>query len=364
MMQPMSDAAPVPASLDQITAAWLTTTLQEWGVIGQQSRIFGVHSERLAARAGVNGQTFRLRLKYAGPAGPETVIAKLPAEQPAARGVAAFQHWYEREARFYLELAPDSPLRVPEPFFAAAEGDRILLLLEDLGRLRQVDQLSGCTLAEAEAAVDGIAEMHARWWGDEVLSDHPWLPLTTVGLHHAAPVHNAFRRAWGAIRAGVDAGAHDRLDRAVEAYPALLERISAGPLTVLHGDYRLDNLFFDGSEGQPGVVAFDWQFACRGRGPYDLAYFIGLNLTPALRRQHEEALILRYYERLREAGVSGYPLDACHRDYATSLLLSFAVFAIGAAGPPSDDRMREVHEVGLDRLASAIVERDAGIYGL
>lgn len=364
MMLGMSDGPTIPGNLEAITAAWLTDTLRDWGVIGEQTRIFGVHSERLAARAGVNGLTYRLRLRYSGPAGPATLIAKLPAEQAGARGVAAFQHWYEREARFYLELAPDSPLRVPEPYFAAAEGDRILLLLEDLGRLRQVDQLSGCTLAEAEAAVDGVAEMHARWWGDDLLAEHDWLPLTTVGLHHAAPVHNAFRRAWEAVRPRIDAAAHDRLDRAVEAYPALLERISTGPLTVLHGDYRLDNLFFDGSEGQPGVVAFDWQFACRGRGPYDLAYFIGLDLTPELRRQHEEALILRYYERLREAGVTGYPLDACHRDYATSLLLSFAVFAIGAAGPPAEERMRAVHEVGLERLAAAIAERDAGIFGL
>jgi len=360
----MPDHPPIPGGPDEITAAWLTTALQEWGVLSERSRVFAVSIEALTERAGVNGQTFRLRLKYQGEQGPATMVAKLPASHPSARGVAAFQHWYERETRFYLELAPDSPLRVPEPYFAAFEGERTLLLLEDLGRLRQVDQVAGCMVAEAEAAVDAAAGLHARWWGDEVIVDHPWLPLTTVGLDRARPVHGAFRRSWEAVRDRVTEEARPVLDRAVEAYPALLERIGDGPLTLLHGDYRLDNVFFDGSEGQPGVVAFDWQFACRGRGTYDIAYFLGLDLEPSLRRQHEDALLLRYYERLREEGVTGYTLDACHRDYATSLLLSFAVFAIGAAGPPASERMGVVHEVGLERLAAAIAERDPGIFGL
>ncbi|MDO9444131.1 MAG: hypothetical protein Q7K37_02365, partial [Dehalococcoidia bacterium] len=157
----MPDQPPIPGGPDEITAAWLTTALREWGVLTERSRVFAVSIEALTERAGVNGQTFRLRLKYQGDQGPATMVAKLPASHPSARGVAAFQRWYERETRFYLELAPDSPLRVPEPYFAAFEGERTLLLLEDLGRLRQVDQVAGCMVAEAEAALDAAAGLHA-----------------------------------------------------------------------------------------------------------------------------------------------------------------------------------------------------------
>ncbi|MDA0271502.1 MAG: phosphotransferase [Chloroflexi bacterium] len=359
----MPDETLLPSNTTELTARWLTATLTESGVLDSRSRIFATSIEPLEARAGVNGLTYRLRLKYSGEAGPPTIVAKLPAASPAARGVAAFQRWYEREVRFYTELAADSPLRVPEPYFGAVEGDRAVLLLEDLGRLRQVDQIAGCTISEAEAAVDGAASMHARWWEDEGLDERGWLPLTTVHVEHARPVQGAFRRGWEAVRGRIDSAAHAAIDRAVESYPALLERIGSGPRTLLHGDYRLDNLFFDGSEGQPGVFAFDWQFACRGRGAYDVAYFLGLDLEPALRKQHEQRLLLRYMERLIEGGVRGYTIDECKRDYATSLLLSFAVFAIGAAGAQASERMRLVHEVGLARLAAAIIDQDPALLG-
>jgi aminoglycoside phosphotransferase (APT) family kinase protein len=39
---------------------------------------------------------------------------------------------------------------------------------------------------------------------------------------------------------------------------------------LLHGDYRLDNIFFRGD----GIVAIDWDLVSQGRGILDWAYFI------------------------------------------------------------------------------------------
>merc|ERR1711908_149788 len=62
-------------------------------------------------------------------------------------------------------------------------------------------------------------------------------------------------------------------------YASLLERLARPPLTLLHGDFRLENLRF--STCSPvSVAAFDWQFVCRGRGAYDLAYFLALSRPP------------------------------------------------------------------------------------
>ena len=45
----------------------------------------------------------------------------------------------------------------------------------------------------------------------------------------------------------------------VEGYVPLLRRMASAPVTVVHGDYRLDNLFFDAAAGAGREVAvIDW----------------------------------------------------------------------------------------------------------
>ncbi|MEA3055453.1 MAG: hypothetical protein QOD30_885, partial [Actinomycetota bacterium] len=46
-----------------------------------------------------------------------------------------------------------------------------------------------------------------------------------------------------------------------------------GPLTLLHGDLRADNLFFTPGPDRE-VVALDWQIAVTGRAAYDVGYLL------------------------------------------------------------------------------------------
>ena len=329
---------PVPHGPDAIDLGWLG------GLLG--GRIDGVLIEAIDDRRGLNGETYRMHLDGAGV--PASIVAKFPGE--ASRGVARFQRWYEREVRFYRELAARTPLRSPRCFHAEIDDDdNFILLLEDLGQTPQGNQVDGCDLDEAYRVVRSLAAMHARWWDSSALE---WLPYTTVGLNRAGPVQSAFGRSWSRVRDLVATEAHPIVDAAVERYVDLLELIATSPVTLCHGDLRLDNLFLPPSP--PDVIAFDWQFACRARGTYDIAYFLALDLDHTLLAEHEDALIAAYVAALAEGGVGGYTPAMARDDYATALLLSLAVFAIGAAAPQPSDAARVTHEVGLDRLGQAI----------
>lgn len=335
----------IPGGPEDLTPAWLS------GIVGA---VASAEVERIVAFGGVNGEAFRVRLQTA--AGPSTLIAKFPADDTAARGVASYQRWYEREVRFYRELAARTPFRVPETLYAEiGPDDRYLLLMEDLGGWRQGDQVAGCSVRDAARAVEQVARMHARWWGR--VDGFAWLPRTTVGLERAVPVQGAFARAWQrALRRDLPPGVRSGLGAAVDAYPRLLEEVSASPSTLCHGDFRLDNLFF-AEDGE--VAAIDWQFACRAHGMYDVAYFVGLDLDPEVRRGAERSLIARYREVLHAGGVEGYGEDQAWRDYRLSLILALAVFVIGAGGEMRDERMRRVHDAGIVRLAKAIEDTGA-----
>ena len=86
----------------------------------------------------------------------------------------------------------------------------------------------------------------------------------------------------------------------VEGIPAWIEGHQDDPVTLIHGDFRLDNLFFadDGS-----VAVVDWQLAMRAPGQTDLVYFCANNLIVSDRRELEDELIERYVDGVHAAGI-------------------------------------------------------------
>ena len=89
------------------------------------------------------------------------------------------------------------------------------------------------------------------------------------------------------------------LDELAPQLPAYL-RYRPEPWTIVHGDFRADNLLFGG----PRVVVVDWQTVAIGPAAGDLSYLLGASLTADVRRQHEDELVDRYLARLAEQGVT------------------------------------------------------------
>jgi aminoglycoside phosphotransferase (APT) family kinase protein len=82
----------------------------------------------------------------------------------------------------------------------------------------------------------------------------------------------------------------------------------AEPFSLVHGDYRLDNLMF-GADG--AVTALDWQTLTIGPPLQDVAYFLGTSVEPAIRRLHEEQILRRYHSSLVDEGVRDFDWDRC-----------------------------------------------------
>lgn len=250
---------------------------------------------------------------------PATVVAKLPAADPTSRATALALRSYENEVRFYQQLAPDLPIRTPRVFHADIDvaTAAFVLLLEDLAPATQGDQLTGTTPELAEVAVDELVGLHAPRWGDPALADDPDLEW----LHRDPELNAAFLLGllpgmWDGFRDRYAADLSPDVHRAGDALfgnlagYVLAERHAS---TIVHGDYRLDNLLFspDGS----GVAVVDWQTCTVGPALSDVAYFVGAGLTSDDRRAHEDRLARRYHDGLLAAGITGYDWDRCWTDY-------------------------------------------------
>jgi hypothetical protein len=293
----------------KLTTDWLS------GALGRD--VIDVHFEPVGT--GQMCDSVRLHLSYRPEtAGPATVITKLPAADDTSRATALNLRSYEIEVRFYQQLAPELPIRTPRILYSDIDTATasFVLLMEDLAPARPGDQLAGCSLEEATIAIDELVKLHAPRWGDPKLADYDWLhrdPETSrMFLLAMLPVFwNGFRERY-ADRLG------DDVHEAGSALFAHLERYLATndePWTVVHGDYRLDNLLFGGPDGSVPIAVVDWQTCAHGPGLNDVAYFIGAGLMLDDRRAHERDLVRRYHEGLLAAGVRRYAFDRCWSDH-------------------------------------------------
>ncbi|PYV29185.1 MAG: hypothetical protein DMG22_23655, partial [Acidobacteria bacterium] len=85
-----------------------------------------------------------------------------------------------------------------------------------------------------------------------------------------------------------------------EDVAGIMDRLTLPPRTIIHGDYRLDNLFFGQAGGVDTLAAIDWQISARGRGVFDVAYFIAGSLPFKEREARDVAEHALHVQRSEE----------------------------------------------------------------
>jgi hypothetical protein len=327
---------------DEVDAAWLTDALRESGAVAE-ARVVSFRADAIGT--GQVGHNVRYRLAYdrdeAG--APASVVAKFPSPDETSRSTGVAIGTYEKEARFYRNIAPTVHIDVPRCHRVELDTETHLstLLFEDLAPAVQGDQIAGCSVAEAELVVDQMPSLHAPWWGDASLETLGWIaPPTAESAEGVAGFY-------GALWPGFVERFGDRISDDVrslgERFGSHLAtwagRRASGPFTLVHGDLRLDNVLFDQTEGSARpVVVVDWQTVAIGIGTDDLAYFLGASLDPDLRASVEEAMVRRYHDGLLDLGVTGYSWDQCWEDYRRFSLSGLQMAVIASMIVRGDER--------------------------
>ncbi|MBA3303845.1 MAG: phosphotransferase [Acidimicrobiia bacterium] len=340
----------IPASIDEVTADWLTDVTE--------FQVDGTAVEQIGVGVGVSSALYRVRLR--GPACPDSVIVKLPALDPAAVFTSTMLRMYIREVRFFTELARQSPVRVPTGLHAAVdeETSRFVVVMEDMGKMRVVDQVEGMSLTDAERAVDELAAWHATWWreADELAEAGVTVSLDDPIYPAVLPV--VFAEGWEKLTAELQLPPPilDVGPRFAAGIPGLLRDLCRAPTTVFHGDYRADNILFapDGS-----VVLLDFQLIGTGSGAYDLAYFITQSLTAGVAAEYERALFDRWTAGLLTGGVPADDLGRMWEDYRRAALFCLVYPVVASRGMDlADRRQRGLLDCMNGRFGRAVDQLD------
>ena len=343
----------IPCKPEDLTADWLG------GVLG--TPVASV--EVTAIGTGQTGATYRVAATYAGGPGdaPATFAVKLPAQDDAVRERVALG--YLSEVEFYSTVTTQVAIPVPGCFYSeiSSDGADFVLLMADMAPAVQGDQIAGCTTDEAALAVEALAGLHGPSWGDRRWFDLPSIVMPKPGDAEAAKGLGDVAVMAADITLDKLGGKVSDEDRVTLTTSMALVSpwLMAEPerFSLMHGDYRLDNLLFDPERTRVTVV--DWQTIGLGLPARDLAYFTATSLRPDDRAGLERDLVQRYHRALVGYGVPDYDLQTCWQDYRLGVLQAPLLTTLGYAFAASTERGDEMILTMLHRGCRAIRELDA-----
>ncbi len=338
-----------------LTVEWLTEVLQA-------GRVTEFRYDRIGT--GQMSECYRVEVTYApGDTGPASIVLKVAAGDPTSRQTGLALGLYEREVRFYTDIAPRLTAAGAGPVAPCHHGainsetGVFDLVLGDASPAVVGDEIRGATTEQALLAVAELGRLHAPLLGDPTLAGADW-------LNRDAPVT-------GALLSGLYAGFTDRYGEAMTSdQRTVCDRLVAGfddylaaegapdrPMGLVHGDYRLDNLLFGGPGADRPVTVVDWQTVTWGPALTDLAYFLGCALPVAARREHHDALLRAYHDAL--GADTALTLDAIREGVRRQSFFGVMMAIVSAMLVVRTERGDEMFLTMLERHCAHVLDTEA-----
>jgi Phosphotransferase enzyme family len=345
-----------------ITPQWVEGVLRGSGNLEDGVSVTGVSTERIGEGVGILSILQRITPSYSGQTskGPKSFVVKYPTDDATQRFTADALALYIRELIFYRDCAPDAPFRTAKCFAQAIAGDNtdFTIAMEDIGHMRALNQLDGISLDESRVLLEKLADFHAMWWGSPKLASYAgeFQPL-------ANPTYNAvLPMLWEGGWPNVEKYAGHLLPDSVREIGGIwagkvawmLDNLMT-PTTMCHGDYRADNIMFDGDK--PAVI--DFQLIGTGSGIYDVGYYISQSIATDVRRGHDRDLLETYLKRLESHGIE-VDRDEAWRQYLICICfcVTYGVTTFGGFAE-QNERGQQLLQDMLLRALNCVADNNA-----
>lgn len=325
--------------VEQVTSNWLTDVLTKSGAL-TAGKVTQFEAE---AGGGHWSKNAKLQLTYSNDSAGERPIYLFLKLVNTDLGdgeffLSAEVNYYTRD---YIEL-PEAPLVCCYTAAYDPSKHSYHLLLADVSATHKPAYDMIPTLEYGKALAEGLAILHAHWWGANRLQElnvifHDTRHLTraaTIGREGIKFVNSIFgdrlKSHWPAL-----------IDQIYDQLPASISKHGQdrSNFTLIHGDPNPGNILVPHEGVRPiyfiDQQPFDWSITV-WHGVYDLAYIMALYWPSNLRRELEVPVLQHYLAKLQERGVKEYSWEQLYEDYrlAVLIMVPIAVEYMADGGDP------------------------------
>lgn len=344
---------PVPGSVNQITVDWLKYALKDNPEL-DPSHLVGFETEQIGQQRGFYGEIFRTSLKYSNSHENKSIVLKFPPSDQVSTNNQ------RRENETIERIRETASFPGPNYLFIGSdvENDQYVLAMEDLSDSKPGDHAQGCSVVEARAVLQALAQLHAEWWNSPDLAHFTW-SNDRRNRELAEADQSGYLEAWEPYLSlwqdHLDPGF---LETAKATGPRIEELFTIQPsksVTLNHGDTRLDNIFFQTQNSSKAAILIDWGVSSIRPPGWDVAYFIAWSLDVEDRRAHEHDLIDEYWNTLVNGGVTDYPKSELLEDIRLGMLSPILpTVRVGSIVDPSEPRIRDLAMAVFTRMTAAL----------
>ena len=178
-------------------------------------------------------------------------------------------------------------------------------------------------MAYLAAAIQGIASIHAIWYGrEDALRQHPWLGQVWTAqdmaemreLWEDLSVHAA--REFPEWFLEPDLALRHQLIETIPEWWAVLE---SSPRTLIHNDFNPRNMAFRRESSGLRLAAYDWELATLGVPQHDLAELLCYVLPSDASREEVDRWVELHRRALSMAAAAEIPAGEWRAGYKASL---------------------------------------------
>jgi thiamine kinase-like enzyme len=371
-----------PESLSQLSAPFLNHILKQRNIIRKEASVEKFHYQLL--QGGVHYSVARVFLEYNNDdvGCPRSVIVKMIHDKNMTTSeklktfmkkkfpmipffkdvedIIARLNSYEIELRFYRNMATELTIPTPKCYFNHEDYYNVyfFICLEDLSDY-VIGQPDGFSFESSKEILKNVAQFHYSFWNNPHFSkngNHVWEHggywFGEKEMDHTRSIEMSWNKSLENI-------GHLLSSELINKIPDLGKKLESAsnfvtesvhnfqPRTLVHGDYKISNLFFDSRLNR--VYTIDWQWLGKGNAATDVFYYIYTSTFSFYKKENENRteeieellrkypyynplemeLIYCYWSELIKNGVNQteYPFEQFELQYMMNVIY-FTMFCI------------------------------------
>ncbi|CAM2949866.1 phosphotransferase [Moritella viscosa] len=217
-----------------------------------------------------------------------------------------FRGCHIRELAIMSQTDPRFVRNAPKTYMTVQDDSResyILVqeLMENMELMDSADDTSGWTPEHINAAIEGVAEVHAIWYGrEDELAKKEWIMDVPNSENMQEKIYLWEMLGTHATEDFPEWFCEKDMVRFINRVNTLKDwyrEIDAMPKTLIHNDFNPRNITFRREYGELRLCAYDWELATIQIPQHDLAELLAFTLQP----DFDQSDVEQYIENHRQA---------------------------------------------------------------